>query len=240
MVYYPSEVEIEAIHKLHPEIPAKAITAYVWDDFNENAAAAADFGHKEGLLFVGGFKHPPNADAVKWFAESIMPKVRETIPDLTLYVAGSGADEEVLKLNDSSRGIEILGFVSDERLAELYRTTRLTVVPLRYGAGVKGKVVEAIYNNTAIITTSVGAEGIPEADKVMVVVDDDPEKLIENTQAVEQIFADKLTELYQDTDSCRKLAAACGTYIREHYSIDAAWSVIEEDFADGSRNQGNT
>lgn len=240
MVYYPSEVEIEAIHKLHPEIPAKAITAYVWDDFNENAAAAADFGHKEGLLFVGGFKHPPNADAVKWFAESIMPKVRETIPDLTLYVAGSGADEEVLKLNDSSRGIEILGFVSDERLAELYRTTRLTVVPLRYGAGVKGKVVEAIYNNTAIITTSVGAEGIPEADKVMVVVDDDPEKLIENTQAVEQIFADKLTELYQDTDGCRKLAAACGTYIREHYSIDAAWSVIEEDFADGSRNQGNT
>ena len=123
-----------------------------------------------------------------------------------------------------------MGFVSDERLEELYKTTRLTVVPLRYGAGVKGKVVEAIYNNTAIITTSVGAEGIPDAENVMVVVDDNPESLIENSGAVEQEFADKLIALYNDTEKCRALSCACTDYIREHYSIDAAWSVIADDF----------
>lgn len=229
MVYYPSEVEIEAIHKYHPEIPAKAITAYVWEDFKDDTAAS-DFKLREGMLFVGGFKHPPNADAVKWFASRIMPRLRAAMPDINFYVAGSGADEDVLKLNDSSKGIHILGFVSDERLQELYASTRLTVVPLRYGAGVKGKVVEAIYNNAAIITTSVGAEGIPDADKVMVVVDDNPESLIENSEAIEQEFADKLTALYNDPDRCRELSIACTDFIKEHYSIDAAWRVIADDF----------
>ncbi len=230
MVYYPSEVETEAIHKYHPEIQAKAITAYVWDEFEVNDVSEEAFKKKEGLLFVGGFKHPPNADAVKWFASRIMPKVRAVLSDVCFLVAGSGADEEVLSLNDRAKGIEILGFVSDERLAELYHTTRLTVVPLRYGAGVKGKVVEAIYNNTAIITTSVGAEGIPDADKVMTVVDDDPEKLIENPEATEQLFADKIIALYTDAKVCADFAGACTAYIKEHYSIDAAWSVIAEDF----------
>ncbi len=230
MVYYPSEVEIEAIHKYHPEIPAKAITAYVWEDFNENASASSDFKQREGMLFVGGFKHPPNADAVKWFASRIMPRLRAAMPDINFYVAGSGADEDVLNLNDSSKGIHILGFVSDERLKELYATSRITVVPLRYGAGVKGKVVEAIYNNAAIITTSVGAEGIPDADKVMVVVDDNPESLIENSEAIEQEFADKLIALYNDTDRCLELSLACTDFIKAHYSIDAAWAVIADDF----------
>ena len=230
MVYYPSEVEIEAIHKYHPEIPAKAITAYVWEDFKEAADDASDFKQREGMLFVGGFKHPPNADAVKWFASRIMPRLRDAMPDINFYVAGSGADEDVLKLNDSAKGIHILGFVSDERLEELYASTRITVVPLRYGAGVKGKVVEAIYNNTAIITTSVGAEGIPDADKVMVIVDDDPEALIENSEAIEQEFADKLIALYNAPDRCRELSHACTEFIKAHYSIDAAWAVIADDF----------
>ncbi len=230
MVYYPSELEIEAIHKYHPEIPAKAITAYVWEDFKDESWCKEDFDKRRGLLFVGGFKHPPNADAVRWFASDILPRVRELIPDITLYVAGSGADDELIRLGRETAGIEILGFVSDERLAELYKETRLTVVPLRYGAGVKGKVVEAIYNNAAVITTSIGAEGIPEATSVMGVTDSDPESLIGDSEAVGRVFADKLIALYNDTDRCLTYSKACTDYMRAHYSVDAAWSVIAEDF----------
>ena len=75
-----------------------------------------------------------------------------------------------------------------------------------------------------------GAEGIPDADKVMTVIDDDPEKLIENSEAVEQLFADKIIALYTDAKACADFAGACTAYIKEHYSIDAAWSVIAEDF----------
>ena len=231
MVYYPSQVEIDEIHGYHPEICAKAITAYVWDSFPaipEEEAARKSFSEREGLLFVGGFKHPPNTDGVKWFAEKIWPRVHQEIPEAVFYVAGSGAGEDILQLNGG--GIEILGFVSDERLDELYRCTRLTVVPLRYGAGVKGKVVEAVYHQSVIVTTSVGAEGIPEAGTVMSVIDDDPEALMKNAGAAEEAFAEAVIRLYRDPELCARMSLACGGYIRDHYSLDAAWSVIEEDF----------
>ncbi|MDO4960766.1 MAG: glycosyltransferase [Eubacteriales bacterium] len=230
MVYYPSQVEIDEIHKFHPEIPAKAITAYVWDEFKEPDQGTENYDGREGILFVGGFKHPPNADAVKWFAESIWPLVKAEVPDIKFYVAGSGADEDILKLNDPGSGFEILGFVSDERLNELYETTRLVIVPLRYGAGVKGKVVEAIYNNSVVVTTSVGAEGIPQAENIMTVVDDDPDALFDNAERIAKDFAKAVIELYSDTERLSRMSAACGSYIREHYSYDAAWSVVEDDF----------
>ena len=231
MVYYPSEVEIDAIHKLHPEIPARAITAYLWDKFDEgNAETAEDRKKRRDLLFVGGFKHPPNADAVKWFAKDIFPKIRAAIPEIKFLVAGSGADDDIKGLSSEEDGIRILGFVSDEELNRLYKETRLTVVPLRYGAGVKGKVVEAIYNGTVIVTTSVGAEGIPSADKVMAVVDDAPELLYEHADDVAEDFAEAVIELYKDTERCALYSSSCKGYIKEHYSLEAAWAVIEKDF----------
>ena len=231
MVYYPSEVEIEAIHKIHPEIPAKAITAYLWEEFDTvNAATAGDFEKRKDLLFVGGFKHPPNADAVRWFAESIFPEIRRAIPEVRFLVAGSGATDDIKALDSEEKGIRILGFVSDEELDRLYKSTRLTVVPLRYGAGVKGKVVEAIYNGTVIVTTSVGAEGIPYANEVMTVTDDEPELLYEHADAVAHDFADAVIGLYNDTERCAAFSTGCRGYIRQYYSLDAAWPVIEEDF----------
>ena len=229
MVYYPSQVEIDEIHRLHPELQAKAITAYVWDEFRDSSGE--DYESRNGLLFVGGFRHPPNADAVKWFAEKIFPKIREEIGDVRFYVAGSGAGEDILALADSEAGIEILGFVSDERLAQLYSSCRLVVVPLRYGAGVKGKVVEALYNNAVVVTTSVGAEGIPGAEGIMKVTDDSPETLTGDTEEVENTFAGETVSLYRDTGKCAEMSRACSKYMREHFSIDAAWSVIEEDFS---------
>ena len=68
-VYYPSYVEEEAIHAVDETIPVKAITAYVYEEFLQNLNK--DFAKREGLLFVGGFAHPPNADAVLWFAKEV-------------------------------------------------------------------------------------------------------------------------------------------------------------------------
>ena len=80
---------------------------------------------------------------------------------VNFYIVGSKVTEEIKALEQPGNGIVVKGFVSEEELSELYRTCRLVVVPLRYGAGVKGKVVEAIYNGAPIVTTSVGSEGIP-------------------------------------------------------------------------------
>lgn len=218
MVYYPSEVEIEAIRKLRPDIKARAITAYTWDEFPE---LPSDEETREGMLFVGGFAHPPNEDAMLWFAKDIWPAIREELPEAKLYVAGSHVTEAVEELG-SIDGIEILGFVSDERLRELYDSTRLVVVPLRYGAGVKGKVVEALYHDCVVVTTEVGAEGIPDADSVMAVTESGPDEASDLAQDV--------VKLYKDDAFCSTIRQAAASYVRQHYSMDAAWEVIKEDF----------
>lgn len=215
--YYPSNVEVEAIHKIDPEIPLKAITAYVYEEFLENIPE--DFAKREGLLFVGGFAHPPNADAVLWFANDVFPHIRERIPGIRFYVVGSKVTEEIQALHSEENGIIIKGFVTEEELAGLYASCRIVVAPLRYGAGVKGKIVEAIYNGAPIVTTSVGAEGIPGVETVLEIADDPDD------------FAVKTAELYEDKDRLLAMCRRTQTYIREHFSVDAAWKVIEEDFS---------
>ncbi len=219
--YYPSYVERDAIREIDPTINVKDITAYVYDEFRDDINE--DFAKREGLLFVGGFAHPPNADAVLWFAQEIYPRIRQrfetdgqTPPDF--LVVGSRVTEEIRALQQPGNGIVIRGFATEEELAQLYATCRIVVVPLRYGAGVKGKVVEALYNGAPIITTSVGAEGIPQVEDVLL-VEDGAER-----------FAEAVVALYQDTDACRKLCRKTQSYIRRHFSVDAAWRMIEEDF----------
>lgn len=213
--YYPSNVEAEAIRAIDASIHVKAITAYVYETFLENIST--DFSKREGLLFVGGFSHPPNADAVLWFSEHVFPLIREKL-DVNFYIVGSSVTEEIKALEQPGSGILVKGFVSEEELSELYRSCRMVVVPLRYGAGVKGKVVEAIYNGIPIVTTSVGSEGIPDVEDVLI-VEDKPER-----------FAKAVTALYDDQECLARLSDKTQEYIKAHYSLDAVWDVIREDF----------
>ena len=215
MSYYPSEVEVECIHDIDPEIKVKAITAYVYDEFIDHCDK--NYEENEGLLFVGGFAHPPNADAVLWFVNEIFPLIREKLK-VNFYIVGSKASDEIKALHNPEQGIIFKGFVTDEELENLYQKNRLVVVPLRYGAGVKGKVIEALHNGSAIVTTSTGAEGIPYAQRIMEVVDD-PEE-----------FANTVVSLYQDIRRLQKMSQTALDYIKEQNSVDAAWSVISEEF----------
>lgn len=213
--YYPSYVEREAIHEIEPSIHVKAIVAYVFETFLSRIPD--DFSKREGLLFVGGFAHPPNIDAVLWFANDIFPLIRQVLP-VNFYIVGSKVTDEIKALEQPGNGIIVKGFVSDEELSRLYASCRVVVVPLRYGAGVKGKVIEALYHGSPIVTTSIGAEGIPDAENVMAVTDDP------------QGFAQEVVSMYQDTKRCKEICEETQNYIRRYHSIDAAWSVVGEDF----------
>ena len=215
-VYYPSQDERDAILSENPLINVKAITAYIYEK-PEEPGTAADYAKREGILFVGGFSHPPNADGVLWFLKDIWPRVHSALPSAVFYIAGSHPTEEILSL-DGKDNVKVLGFVSDERLKELYHSTRLAAVPLRYGAGVKGKVIEALNEDSVVITTPVGAEGIPDAEKVMAVC--------ENAES----FADKLISLYNDEAALTEKSAECAPFIKRYYSPDAVWEKIARDF----------
>ena len=212
MNYYPSEVECTEIHKIDPNVPVKAITAYVYDQFQDIVYTPEE---RKGLLFVGGFGHTPNLDAVQWFLDKIYPEVYR-MTKAPFYLVGSNAPKEITEL--TTEGVVVKGFVSEEELQQLYSSCRMVVVPLRYGAGVKGKVVEALYYGIPIVTTSVGAEGIEGVEDIVAVEDD------------EKALVQTITKLYSDDATLQEMHSKSKKYIRDHFSTEAAWSVIAKDF----------
>ena len=212
--YYPSNVEVDYIHTFDKKINAKAITAYVFEKFG-NIDYNPDI--REGVLFVGGFSHPPNADALKYFLDNMWDEIYAQIK-APFYIVGSNATDEIKALHNEAKGIIFKGFVSEEELKELYEKVRLVVVPLRYGAGVKGKVIEALYYNDPVITTSVGAEGIDNSYNQMLVADEPGD------------FVEKCVKLYNDKEALKTMSKAADDYVRNKHSIEAVWEIIREDF----------
>jgi GT2 family glycosyltransferase len=170
--FYFSDVEVAELNALAPDADVRTLPLYVLEpiDLLRTETATPE------LLFVAGFNHPPNIDAAIWLVEAILPSLRVKVPGLRLHIAGSNPSQAVIDL--AADGITVHGYVSDEQLIALYGRAACAVVPLRFGAGVKGKVLEAIRYGVPLITTSIGAEGIPDASDVMRIADE-PETFAE-------------------------------------------------------------
>lgn len=212
-IFYPSYVEIETITNKHPEYKdkARAIPVYVYDKPNESEMLSSI--ERKDLMFVGGFNHSPNADAVKWFVNEIFPLVLKRYPEIVFHIIGSGVGEDIKSLETDN--IVVHGFVTDEELKAMYHKMRLVVVPLRYGAGMKGKVVEALYYQIPLVTTPIGAEGMPEAESVMIV-----------KEAADEL-ADVICNLYEDYDTLDSMSSKSKPYIEKYFSEEAAIGIIE-------------
>ena len=110
------------------------------------------------------------------------------------------------------------GFVTDEQLQNFYRRSRISLVPLRYGAGIKGKVIEAMRYGTPVVTTPTGAEGIPDAESVMAV------------EETAEALAKRIAALYNDADTLTALSRKSVAYVQENYSPNNAVQVIGPEF----------
>lgn len=196
-----------------PDTPVRNIPLYIYDALPEGINK--DFSTRHNIMYVGGFGHPPNIDAVVWFGKEVFPKILKRYPDMIWFVAGGSVPQEVKEL--ASDNIKILGFVPDDKLEELYRTSRMAVVPLRVGAGVKGKVVESAYFQIPLVTTTIGAEGL-DAQMGNMVVQDDADKMV-----------DIICDLYEDYEQLRVMSDAGGAFIRKYFTEDEAKRVLLED-----------
>ncbi len=154
----------------------------------------APLQERDGVCFVGGYRHPPNADAVLWFADQVWPLVHARCPQATLYVAGSHMTEAV-KVLGRRPGIEITGFVPD--MEGFLSRRRVNVAPLRFGAGVKGKVAASLANGLPTVGTSIAAEGMLLTPGRDVLVADNPAE-----------FADKVVELLTQDARWREVSEA--------------------------------
>ena len=134
--------------------------------------------------FLASFGHQPNVDAALYFAEVVLPLVRKQLPLAEFVVAGKNPPLSLL--DDKDSGITCLGFVDD--VHAFYGSVDVVVAPIRYGGGIKIKVLEAMACGKPVVTTSVGAEGIAEADDGAMIIADDPSAFAE---AVVTLFSDK-------------------------------------------------
>jgi glycosyltransferase involved in cell wall biosynthesis len=123
-------------------------------------------------LFIGGFNHAPNADGLFWFTRAIWPAVRAAVPDARLTVVGNNPTQEVLALGGVA-GIEVVGYVPET--GTYLDRAAVSVAPLRFGAGMKGKVTEAMASALPVVTTSVGAQGLNATPAEHLIVADEPE-----------------------------------------------------------------
>lgn len=211
---YPSQIEVDEIIKINPSINVKAIPAYL---FENNQRKERNIENTKDLMFIGGFAHKPNIDGVLWYIKEIYPLLKIKRPDIKTFIIGSNVPEEIQKLE--SEKIVITGFVTDSQLDDFYINCRLAIVPLRYGAGVKGKVVEAMYNQIPVVTTSIGAEGINGAEKCLFIKDDPAS------------FAEEILKVYDDLVLLSEMSLKEAAIIDDTFTFASAMKIISKDFS---------
>ncbi|WP_188248464.1 methyltransferase domain-containing protein [Stenotrophomonas maltophilia] len=212
-VLYPSADEAQDVRALEPTVDARAILPYAFDHFNDEAVPA----QRAGILFVAGFAHGPNVDAARWLVESVMPQVWARHPGVKLSLVGSNPTDAVRAL--AGEHVEVTGFVSDEELVQRYGVARVAIVPLRFGAGVKGKVVEAMQQGLPLVTTGIGAQGLVGLEAVVTVADE------------ADGLAAGLLSLLEDDALWLQRSRAAASYCRSQFSRDALGRALESAFA---------
>lgn len=168
------------------EVPGKPIE--VVPTIHELRQRGKPFEDREGLLFIGNLAHRPNADAVLFFMREVYPRLRQKLRGVRLDIIGDFGSEAIAAYN--SEEVRIRGYVPD--VEPYLRDARVFIAPLRFGAGIKGKVGEAMAHGIPVVTTSIGAEGFGLTHEFDVMIADDPESF---ATAIWQLYSDK--ELWQ-------------------------------------------
>jgi glycosyltransferase involved in cell wall biosynthesis len=141
---------------LRAELPGATVAVVPW--LIPSVPVKRPVAERSGLAFVGSYRHAPNLDAARWLVEEIMPLVHARNPSIVCYLVGEGLPDDLQ--SPERPWLRVLGWVSDLH-EQVYERVRLTVAPLRFGAGVKGKVLESLAVGVPCVMTTLAAEGIP-------------------------------------------------------------------------------
>lgn len=178
------------------------------------------------LLFVGSMDWQPNEDGIRWFAENVFHMVRARIPDVSLSIVGRSPSKALLALAERYSNIRITGAVPDVR--PYLQRAAVGIVPLRIGGGTRLKIYEAMATGVPVVSTAIGAEGLPLLSGQHLLIADDPEPM-----------AAAITNLLLDRPSAQRLAATAQRFVQDHCS----WQAVTNEFlaqCQGSRTTERT
>lgn len=197
-----SPVEYQLLREELPEAQVELLS-----NVHEVHGRQGGFSGRHGLVFVGGFGHPPNVDAVHWLIEEIFPRIHRTQPDIALHLIGDmppAARESLARPR-----VQIHGRVDD--LTPWMESCRVALAPLRYGAGVKGKVNMAMSYGLPVVATPMAAEGMYLVEGENVLLADDADA-----------FASAVLRLHEDESLWLRLSDASLDNVRQHFSFETA------------------
>ncbi len=197
-----SEVEVELLQREDP-----SLNLFIVPLLLELYGRRRQFAERRDIVFIGSFQHTPNADAVEYFVQSIWPIVSRQLPDARFLIIGSRMPESIAAMSSIERVVPV-GFVAD--LAEYFDSCRLTVVPLRFGAGIKGKIGTSASYGVPAVATSIAVEGMGLVDGEQVLVADTPEE-----------FARQVVRLYRDEALWRRISDNSVAFVDDRYSLRA-------------------
>ena len=178
----------------------------------ETRPSKNDFAARKDIVFIGGFNHLPNIDAVKYFVKEVFPRVREKLPDVIFRIVGSNIpgmvfkEEEVNELAGAP-GVEIAGFADE--LDSIFNQCRISVAPLRFGAGIKGKIGTSLCYGVPCVATPIAVEGMDLENGKNILLGSNADD-----------FAEQVVSLYTDEESWKRISSAGIVFMKEHYSFE--------------------
>ena len=202
-------VSSEELKQLNMLLPDKKI--YCMPFSRAIRGTKIKYSDRRDIVFVGGFQHNPNVDAVLYFIDSVMPLLRERLTGVCFYIVGSKPPEEILRLADVD--VIVKGFV--EELEPLLDRMRINVAPLRYGAGIKGKIGGAMSVGLPSVATSLAVEGMSLTDGTNILVADGAEE-----------FSEAVVRLYQDEALWNKISENGLRFAELAWGGEAAWDKL--------------
>ncbi len=201
-----SEAEQELLARDAPDARVEVLS-----NVHEIRGCRRPFAERRDLVFVGGFQHPPNVDAVRWFVGEVFARIRTELPELRCHIIGSRMPDSIRALADAQTLMH--GWVED--ILPLMDGCRVSIAPLRYGAGVKGKINMAMSCGLPVVATPVAVEGMH--------VEPGREVLVANDAAG---FAAAVVRLYRDEALWNQLSAQGLVNVERHFSFAAAREAI--------------
>jgi glycosyltransferase involved in cell wall biosynthesis len=188
-------------------------TVMIQTNVHEGVTGVPPFAAREGIVFVGGYRHPPNVDAALFLAREIVPLVRARLPGVKTYLLGSNAPRAILELQ--VEGLEVVGYVPE--IEPWLDRCRLSVSPLRYGAGVKGKINQAMSRGLPVVATTPSVEGMHLAEGEEVLVADSPAAI-----------ADAIVRAYADEALWNRLSRGGIANVERYFSRTVARASLAE------------
>ena len=176
------------------------------------------FSERKHFMTIGNFKHLPNQDAIFYLYQEIWPLIRKALPQAELHVYGAYVTAKVQQLHDPDNGFLIKGWAKDKQKA--FEQSKLCLVPVRFGAGQKGKLFEAMIHGTPAITSSTGAESMGP-------ISDWDDRILDEPKA----FAQKAIEIYGNKESWQQAQTAGFKIINENFNREFHENLLENRIA---------